>query len=231
MPRVLLVLLLVATTWAGCVPVTTQVERAIERELPRVIGPADRYEVRVEGIRARTAEAERVTVLGERVRPEGAPVLDRLDLELLGVRYDLRRERLERVDSTHARARLTPADLVAFMEEHRNVQQASLTLHQPDRATIRIRPALAGFDLPRGLSVDVHGQLTVEDDLVAFRVIEVRAVGTVLGERAARQLSDLINPLVDLSDIPMDLQVTSIHIAGGAIWIEATGDPTTFHAP
>ena len=210
---------------AGCVP-TGQVERGLERELPKLLGPADRYDVEIDGLRARSGEAEHVTVVGERVRAEGAPVVDRLELDLRGVRYDRDEERLERVESARATARIMAPDLADFLEAQRNVRDAVVTLRAPDEATIRVRPELGGVALPRGVEVEVTGRLGVDDGRVRFAVSEVEAAGLNLGSAVARRLSESINPLVDLTDTAAGLRVTDVRVEDGVVRLDAAGDIT-----
>ena len=210
---------------AGCVP-TGQVERGLERELQKLIGPADRYNVEIEGLRARSGEAEHITVVGERVRAKGAPVVNRLVLDLRGVTYDRGEKRLERVDSAYATAQITASDLAAFLETQRNVRDATVTLRAPDEATIRVRPEFGGVAFPRGVTAEVTGRMEAADGRVRFAVAEVEAVGFDLGSAAARRLSEAINPLVDLSDMASGLRVTDVHVEGGAVRLDATGDIT-----
>ncbi len=220
----LLPLLFLFTLWTGCIPSTGQVEHGLERELQKLIGPADRYDVQIEGLRARSGEAERVVAVGEGVRPEDAPVVDRFELDLHGVTYDRGEKRLERVDSARATARITALDLEAFLETKENVRDASITLREPDEATIRVRPELGGFALPRGLVAAVTGRLEAEDGRVHFVISDIEAAGLDLGSAATRRLSDLINPLIDLSDMEVRLQVTSVRVENGAVLLDATGD-------
>lgn len=207
----------------GC-NLSGQVEQEIESQLPRAIGPADDYAVTIEGLRARSGEADRVVVVGTRVRPEGAPVLDRLDLDLRGVRFDRGDRRLERVDAAEATARITPADLAAFLETRDGVRSATVTLRTPNEATIRVRPDIGDLPLPSGASVDLTGRLSSADGQVRFDIDEVRALGLGLGETAARRLSGAINPIVDLSGTTPTLDVTSVRVESGAVVLEATGD-------
>lgn len=211
---------------AGCNPVTTLVERSIERELPRLIGPAARYTVEIEGLRAGTGEAERVHVVGEGVRPEDAPYLHRVDLYLVGVRYDRQTRRLTRADSAGATITVRPSDLMAFLEGHRNIREAVLTLQSPDGATLRLRPSVGGLALPPGVSAELRGRLTSTDGRLAFEVADVRAAGLSLGRVAARRLSSTINPLVDLTGTAIRLRITHVRAEPGTLRIDATGDPT-----
>jgi hypothetical protein len=219
-------LLLSSLLFTGCVPSTGQIERGLEAELPKLLGPADRYDVEIEGLRARSGEASRVTAVGERVRLREAPVVDRLDVELLGVKYDRGEDRLERVERASATARITPLDLADFLEAHRNVREAAVTFAAPNRATIRLRPEVGGIALPRGVTVEVTGRLEPAGRRLHVEVTDVSAAGVSLGRAAASGLADLVNPLVDLSDSPADLRVTDVRVEDGVLRLDATGNPT-----
>lgn len=208
---------------AGCVPSTDDIERRIERELPELLGPADRYEVEIEGLRARDGRADRVVATGERVRMEEAPILDRLRVEMEGVAYDRGAERLERVDSLAATAYVRPADLAAFLEAHRNVREAAVTFHPPDEAAIRLRPELVGLALPRGMEVVFSGRLEARDGQLHFDVIRAGAAGAGLGEAVVRRLSDALNPLVDLSSPGADLRIIGVRVEGDGLRLDAAG--------
>lgn len=218
-----IVLALALAPLAGC-DVTGTVERAIERELPNVIGPADSYEVTVQGLRAGAGEADRVLVRGDRVRPEDSPTLHQMDLDLIGVRYDRRANRLQQVDSARASAVVRPADLAVFMQEHPNVGSATITLAEDGRATIRMHPELAGMALPAGATVQARGHIVAEDGLIVFRIADVSAAGFPLSAAAAAMISDLINPLVDLTGPPAGLDVTEVRVEEGVLVLEATAD-------
>lgn len=216
--------LLAAALVAGCNPVANQAEAALERRLPEIIGPADSYDAEIKGLRALSGEAERVTVVGERVRPEDTPVLERLVLEMQDVKYDRSSNRIERVHHAGATATLRPEDLATFLERNRNVRDVTITLLSPDQASIRMRPSIGGLDLP-GM-VTVEGRLVADSTTVRFEVERLVALGLNLGETAARRLSEEINPVVDFSDMPARLRVTNARVEQGAIRIQATGNPT-----
>ncbi len=214
---------LLLTVWAGCAPSTGQVERGIERELPRLVGPADEYDVDITGLRARAGEADRVTAVGERVRPTNAPVLDRIDVELRDVKYDRGEERIERLGSAVATARITQTDLEAFLENHRNVQDVSVDLRQPQEIVIRARPAFEGVEFPSGFNVVMRGTLVGEDGRVNFVVSDVRAAGVTVGPSGAQRISRAINPIVDFSAMPVPLHVREVRVQDNTLRVTATG--------
>lgn len=225
--RPLLLALTLAAVASGC-DLSGRVEAGIEDALPEAIGPAERYDVTVSGLRASAGEAERVTVVGLRVEPEGAPVLDRLDLVLTGVRYDRKGKRLERVESAQGTVRVLPADLAAFLNERDGVREASVTLREPDRARLRVRPEIGSITLPRGVAVELEGRLRADSSTVRLDVTDLRAAGLSLGRTLAGELSERINPVVDLSETEPPLRVTDVRVENGALILEAEGDLTGF---
>ena len=131
-----------------------------------------------------------------------------------------------------ARARLTAVirtdDLADFLEAYRNVREAEVMLRSPNEATIRVRPQIGNLSVPRGVTVNVSGELIGEATQLRFEVSEVSAGGFDLSSVAARRLSDLINPLADLKNLPVEVEITSVIAAGETIGLEVVGDPKSF---
>lgn len=219
--RTLPLLFLLATVASGC-DVSGRVEAEIESALPEALGPAARYDATVEGLDLGDGTAETITIVGERVAREGAPVLDRLDVVLRGVAVDRSTRALTRADDARATARLLPTDLAAFIERQDGVAEATVTLRAPDEATVRIEGSFEGIRIPVG--AEVQGRLTTDDGRVRLDVATVRAGGLPLGGRVADALGRRINPVVDLTNEDLALRVTDVRVEDGALVLEATGD-------
>ncbi|MGC1309442.1 MAG: DUF2993 domain-containing protein [Phormidesmis sp.] len=211
----------------GCSPANL-VAQGIERELPKYVGPADSYDVKIDGLTVQSGSAESVIAVGERVRPDGAPVIDRLELDLQGVVYDKDANKLSQVNAARLTAVIKTDDLDEFLEAYRNVRSAEVMLRSPNTATIRVQPEIGGFALPAGTTVDVTGQLIGQQDQLRFDVSEVSAAGFDLSAIAAPRLSDVINPLADLQNLPIPVEITSVMVAGETIGLEVVGDPSSF---
>jgi hypothetical protein len=211
----------------GCNP-SNLVAQGIERELPKYVGPADSYDVQIEGLKVNAGSADNVVAVGERVRPEGAPVIERLQLELADVVYDRQAERLSKVGAARLTAVIRTNDLADFLEGYRNVREAEIFLQSPDQATIRVRPQIGNLSVPEGVTVNVTGRLVGDGTQLRFEVSDVSAAGFDLSAIAARRLSDLINPLADLQNLPVEVEITSIMAAGETIGLEVVGDPASF---
>jgi len=223
--RPFLLLAALAAVTSGC-DLSGRVEAEIEAALPKALGPADTYDATVEGLKLRAGEADRVAVVGRRVAREDAPVVDQLDLVMWGVAFDRSTKRLTRVDSARATARLLPEDLAAYLVRQRGVARAEIDLASPDRATVRFQGEVEGVRIPVG--AEVVGRIRAEGGHVNLDVDAVRAAGFSLGGALARRLDEQINPVVDLTDEDLALEVTDVRVEAGVLVLEARGDPTGF---
>ncbi len=219
--------MMTVSTLAGCTPASL-VEQGIERELPKYVGPAEKYDVEIEGLNIGSGSAETVTAVGERVRPDGAPVIDRLSLDLQGVVYDKQAERLSQVNDARLMAVIKTPDLADFLETYRNVNEAEVILQSPNEATLRIRPQLGDYSVPPGITVDVTGLLVGDGTQLRFEVSDVSAAGIDISAIASRRLSNAVNPLADLKNLPIQVEITSVVVAGETIGLEVVGDPSSF---
>ena len=217
----LLPVVLAALVASGC-SVSGRVESEIEAALPAALGPAESYDATVEGVRLGDGTAERIAIVGERVAREDAPVIDRLDVELRGVRYDRDTKRLLGADSARATVRVLAADLGDYLARQRGVGDARVTLQAPDRAAVRVEGEVRGVRLP--VAAEVRGRLVAREGTVRLDVESVRAGGIGLGETLARRLGDQINPVVDLTDESLALRVTGVRVEGDVLVLETTGD-------
>ena len=177
-------LLLAVLVASGC-SVSGRVESEIEAALPEALGPAESYDATVEGVRLGDGTAERISIVGARVAREDAPVVDRLDIELRGVRYDRTTKQIRDADSARATARILAADLSDYLDRQRGVGDARVTLQAPDRATVRVEGEIRGVRLP--VAAEVSGRLAAREGTVRLDVETVRAGGIGLGGALASQ--------------------------------------------
>jgi hypothetical protein len=199
-----------------------RVEQTLARELPVVLGPGQDYRVDVRGLRL-SGSMRRVTATGQRVVPavpqSGAPVLDRLEVELRDVAYSRERRKVERVGRALVRTRVTASDISAFLQARRGLEVASLELREPDRFLLQARPsegstaAASAAALNDSATPDsflwVEGRLVGAGSRVNFQVSAVRPAlpdqtgGSPPPDWSASALSQRLSPLMDLSDLPL----------------------------
>lgn len=211
-----------AVALAGCGSRESQVERAVERELPRIIGPAESYEVGVQGIRG-AAGAGLVTVRGTRVRPAGSPTLDRISIRLVNVLYNPDCTGVQSIAGVEGRVGVVAADIAAFLEGNRNLQNVEVTLQPPNVAVVRAQPEIPQLQLPAGTVIEATGTLGGVGPLVNYEVSQVSAAGLTLSDPAPGLLSDAINPVIDLSGMPLMLQFGELQVDGGMLIADVTG--------
>ena len=72
------------------------------------------------------------------------------------------------------------------------------------------------------------GRLIGTGTQLSFEVDEVGAAGLDLSSMVAKRLSESINPLADLKDLPVSVEITSVMVAGESIGLEVVGDPKSF---
>lgn len=208
---------------SGC-SVDGRVEDEIEAALPAVLGPADDYRATVEGVRLGAGTADRVQIEGRRVARENAPVIERLSIDLRGVRYDRGTKRLTGAQSAQATLRLLPADLAPYLDRQRGLERSQITLRPPDGVTLRARGEFDGVRLP--VTAEIRGQLAAREGMVFLDVERVSAAGIGLGGSLARRLEEHINPVLDLTDEDLELRVTAVRVQADTLVLDATGDLT-----
>jgi hypothetical protein len=210
-------------TLPGCTPVTQIAERHIEQELQRLIGPADSYKVKLGGLRATSGRADSLSAIGMRVRPEGAPVLDQVEVDLRDIRYDHSREQLERIGSLQARVWIRGDELATYLRERQGLEGAAIGLFPPDEVTVQVPVRARFLERVAQARLRLSGRVSAEGPRVHYQVVDVLAEGFNLGDFAADEITRQLNPLVDLSGIPLQLDITNVSVVGDRIWITASG--------
>ncbi len=218
---------------SGCGrPTPSAAERAIERELPKFVGPAESYHVTVEGLRG-TTYAQRVTAVGRRVRPQGTPVLDTMEIELRDVTYNPSTSQVERIGSATAMITVLAQDIANYLDSTGKVKNTSVTMEAPNRISIQAQPNFPGLPVSSNTVITVTGSLVSDGNYVNFDVTHVTAGGADLGVDAANAVSEAINPIVNLSSVPIAVRVTGVHVEAGTAVIQIAGEypPATTSNP
>ena len=212
--------------------VDEHVRQAILDALPRVLGPAARYDVDVRGATRQDTGAvdiERAHAIGLRVRRPRAPVLDRVEAELTGVRIDRATRSLTRLDNADLAARVLANDVAVFLEQRPELEDTKVTFQAPDIVTVTARPVVSGISLPRAARISLRGRLLPQQAQLRLNVIDVRVAGFAVGPLPAQVVERLINPLLDVSALSASAVVTSARIAEDALLVTARaggfGDP------
>jgi hypothetical protein len=150
-------------------------------------------------------------------------MLDRIDARMRDVRYDVARKSLQSVGSATAVVRLRPGDVADFLDKSRNMEDTALALSSPNEVTLSVRPQMSGLEIPAGLKLNVTGRLFGDGPRVRFEITRVGAGGLSVGGAVADALTRRINPIVDLSGMPIGIDITNVQTAPDAITVTATG--------
>ena len=214
----------------GCASmVDSRFEQIIGAELPRVVGPAARYEVNVAGARVNgeIADLKQVRALGERVARERSPVLDRVEVTMADVVVNRAEKRLLSLRAADANVRVLPSDIAAFLDAKPGLDNVTVALQPPYEMTVETQFAVAGFALPRFARSKVRGRLVVSGGTLIMEVADLRIAGYPTGTIPAIVLETLINPIVDLSALPAPSRVTSVQVTPDAVLLTASGTQTS----
>jgi hypothetical protein len=213
----------VAFAAKACHPVQAEVEQAIEGELHQILGPAMSYKVRLSDVDLFEGRAESMSVIGSRVHPKDVPPLDRIEIDLHHIGYDRKTGSVERIGSVQARIWVRMDDLAAYLRDERGIEAATLGFFPPDEAFLQVPVEQASA---RGVSVGdlrLSGRLEGQETRVVLNVVDVLAEGLGNSGALAEEIASRLNPIIDLSKLPIPLEVQTVAVIGDRISITATG--------
>ena len=210
-------------TGCGSRNITHRIEQAILSELPKIIGPADSYAVEVDGglsglMNSRLAG---VRVTGRNVLFLNKYPIDELLVEMRNVRFDSETRSLESVESTSLHAAISEASLLQYVaKEHPELRQTRITISE-GFIIARTRPEIIGISA----EVEAVGKLRVTEGRKVDFVAEKLTMGGMSLPSAMRSMVEShFNPLLDLSDAPIPINLTRVEMVPGKVLIEGTVD-------
>jgi hypothetical protein len=189
------------------------VERGIQAELPRLIGPAERYQVAVSRSSGKLVAGRIpwIDIQGWNVKAIEGLNLDELLVRLEGVHFDRSDRRLEEVELSRFEARLGAASLTRYIQQRSPVLRDVQVRFIEGRARVRATPALLGLGVP----VEVMGRPVLRGGTALhFDADRVAVLRVGLPEFVAQRLEASINPLVDLAAMPFPVQLSAVTIQG-----------------
>jgi LmeA-like phospholipid-binding len=208
----------------GCATlVDSRAEEIIRSELPKLIGPAREYRVDASGVIPANGELKAVRVVGERIARPGSPVIDSAEVNLRELRIDRDARRIESLGGADARARVLADDIANFLNARQGLAAVEVQFHGSDEISISAQPSLASLALPSGARVRVRGYLVPDGARLKLEIADLRVVGFSVGTLPKAALELLINPIVDLSRLPVPARITSVRVENNALMIEANG--------
>jgi hypothetical protein len=208
-----------------------QVEAAVLEALPRLLGPAERYEVSVRGADSSRSRLDSIEAVGIRVQRPKTPVLVRIEVVLRDVAVDLPRKQVTSIGEAGVSVRLAASDLAAHLVAQPWLRRPSVRFTPPADITVEARltlPGVAGLASPpaqfRGHLMPRGSTLVLGIDAMSFGDRDALPIFRGLVEQA-------INPIVDVGDYAVPSRVDSVTVEGDELVIRASGSALTVRPP
>ena len=203
--------------------VDQRTENAIRDALPRLVGPAERYDVTVRGADAGGSRIDEVRAVGTRVQRTGAPVLARVEVSLAEVAVDRIERRVTSIGRAAIALHLREQDLTEFLRRQEWVDSAAVRFTGADRVTIEGRLGVRGLPALSSPRAELQGRLVPRGAQLLLRIDAIR-----LGEGTApplmrRILEQTLNPIFDAADHAVPSQLDSVEARDGELVIRASG--------
>ena len=220
--------IVMAVVLSGCQSVRTTAAHKIADLLPRSLGPAEHYDVQVEGDTPALAQgrARRIHVVGEQVQLAPNTTVDTLDIDAHDVVFDAQAKRIERVGQTTFTGTVGQRNLTEYLAHRHPLAALSVQIRARDmQAEVPI--SAAGWHT----TADVSGTLVPDTaqpghlDFVADKAsvgvlpIPAQLINFALGE---------INPVFDLSHEKAPITLMRADVLNGLIVLQGTANLNNF---
>ena len=193
------------------------VERILESELPKRVGPARKYEVRLDrkGMDLARGRLGKVDVTGLDVQTDDGLVIPQLGLQMEDVKLALASRSLESVAKSLFSASLGEEAVTRYVQKRAGVGVRDVRVAFRDsQLHVKATPELLGFGLPS----EVSGKPVLNgEDAIDFRASRVSVLGIRVPRLAVDELERKINPVVDLSGLKLPVRITDLRVQGSRL--------------
>jgi len=204
---------------SGC-SVDREVATVIRRELPKVLGPAERYEVRVRGTNIRENRVQEASVIALGLRPRPDFRIERLEAAAWQVQVDPRTRSITRLGNLEATVTITAADAENFVSSKPwqgrvRLEDVAITFPGGNQAKLAATATFTGltslgFDLSPRVPIEAQGELIPDAGRVVVRVTMIRAAKLNLPAVTHRWVEEAVNPIADISGLPIALEISGL---------------------
>lgn len=199
-------------------------ERILESELPRRVGPARSYDVRLgrSGTDLLRGRLGSVDVTGLDVRTEDGLTIPQMDLHLEDVRLGLASRTLDSVGKSDFTAALGADAVTQYVRKRAgaNVRDVSVGFRD-GQIWVKGTPELMGLPLRS----EVAGKPVLSGrNTVDFRASQVSVLGLKLPRLAVNELERKVNPVVDLSHLKLPVRITELAVRGDRLVADGAAD-------
>lgn len=209
--------------------VDQRAEAALREALPRLLGPAEHYDVSVRG--AGGSRVDEVHAVGTRVRRPGSPVLARVEVRLADVAVDRVERRIVSIGRATVALHLSEQDLSDFIGRQEWIDAGTVRLSGADEIRVAGRIGVPGMPALSSPRAELRGRLVPRGAELLLRIDAV-----TLGDRAApslvrRLLEQSLNPIFDAADHAVPSQLDSVAVSAGELVIRASGSDLGLRRP
>jgi len=204
-------------------PVEKTAERIIKDRLPIVLGSAKSYDVRVEsasmgaGMRGRLRH---VSVFGRGVSLANGMILDRVLIEASDVAVDRKSATIDAIRTSTMDAYLDAREVEAIIRKRRpDLPPVNLTV-VGDTLQVRTVPRVLGYPT---ITVAIDGSLVVAKSgrELHFQPKTARLGVVPIPDSVVGYVSDIVNPVAEMTAFPVPMLARSVSLDGGFIRIGA----------
>ena len=204
-------------------PVEKTAERIIKDRLPIVLGSAKSYDVRVEsasmgaGMRGRLRH---VSVFGRGVSLTNGMTLDRVLIDASDVSVDRKSAIIDAIRTSTMDAYLDAREVEAIIRKRRpDLPPVNLTV-VGDTLQVRTVPRVLGYPT---ITVAIDGSLVVAKSgrELHFQPKTARLGVVPIPDSVVGYVSDIVNPVAEMTAFPVPMLARSVSLDGGFIRIGA----------
>ncbi len=209
----------------GCGAVQETAAHKIADKLPAALGPADRYDVQVDGdpLALTRGRARAVHVQGVGVKLSPALTLDTLTADVQNVSFDTKTRRLTHLGRAAFTASLSQANLARYLAQSKSSVPGLVVTLLPDSIDARVPVSAFGFSSVAALAGTLRPHAG-DPSRLDFDASGAQVGRVALPAGLVNLALDTLNPLLDLGGLKVPLSVESAKVQGGKLVLAGTAD-------
>lgn len=218
-------LFLLAPSGCGDQVSSADLEREIAARAPEFIGPAEGYRAEIRGIDA--GRIGEITIVAVGVKPDPNLTIDPLRLTFKGLKFGRQPFRILHPGQTTFSGRISESVVNYYLRQQQRTASGYLknirVEFQQGTATVSGSFSVLNVDVP----LETTGQLQVVDGIrLHYKIDKLRVAGVGVPPALPGMLTNLVNPLVDLSGLRCAPHITRVTLAPGAVTVSGTAAVT-----
>lgn len=208
-------------------PVNRSAEGHIRRAMPDILGPAKKYDVRVDGGWDRTIQGRlsKVAIDGYDVQITNGMLFDHLRLDMKDVKVDTRKKRVKDIREVRFAVTVSKPNIDEYLAgeagNNDTIRRARIQLNANNSVTLSAEREVLGVGVPFSLTgpLRVAGPQRIELDAQRLTFIGIPVWGPPL-----EFLKTRFEAAVDLSNLPFPVQLAEVRTEPGLLILSGTAD-------